>query len=184
MCQTEDSACFAKHCEINRSILVWRSKPTPFWDVCGVSFMDIDAYKSSLRSCDGEISEMENRIKTIRSQISETEKAKENAKGIRTDFDSFVSRKKQANSGKMRPNLLKSFSSFLNKATALLTGTEYNKANDSIEEINRMLNSKLKTLQNDLDYCQKELARLKNQRNSIYSEYVKLLNTQQESEDS
>lgn len=142
--------------------------------------MDIESYRSTLNSLDYQISDMENKIRNIRNEISETEQAKESSRRIRNDFDGFVSRKKHRNSRDTRGRLVKSFSSFINKVSNLLSGPEYTKANDQIEEISRLLNSKLNTLYNDLEYCNQELIRLRNRRDSTYADYLSLLNSMEE----
>ena len=119
--------------------------------------MDTEAYKKALNCYDSQISEMEKTIRNIRNEIAETEEARENAKGIRNDFERFVERKKRRNSEQVKGKLVKSFSSFIAKATNLLTGTEYNQANERIEEINRLLSSKIRSLYDDMDYCKFEL---------------------------
>lgn len=145
--------------------------------------MDAETYKKALNSYDTQILEMERAIRNLRKEITEAEEAKENAKGIRNDFDRFVSRKKQKNSKQTKGKLVKSFSSFIAKATSLLTGSEYNQANERIEEINRLLSSKIKSLYDDLDYCKRELSRLKQQRNTTYSEYMMFLKSLEEEEE-
>lgn len=142
--------------------------------------MDAESYKRALNSYDAQISEMERTIRNLRNEIAEAEEAKENAKGIRSDFDRFVARKKQKNSKQTKGKLVKSFSSFIAKATSLLTGSEYNQANEKIEEINRLLSSKIKSLYDDLDYCKRELSRLKTQRDTTYSEYMGFLKSLEE----
>lgn len=137
--------------------------------------MDAETYKRTLNSYDSQISEMERTIQNLHNEIAEAEEAKENAKGIRNDFDCFVARKKQRNSRQTKRKFVKSFSSFITKATNLLTGSEYNQANERIEEINRLLSSKIRSLYNDLDYCKRELSRLKQKRNATYSEYMAFL---------
>ena len=142
--------------------------------------MDAETYRSTLNSFDVQILEMERTICNLCNEITEAEVAKENAKGIRSDFDSFVTRKKQKNSRQTKGRFVKSFSSFLAKATNLLTGSEYNQANEKIEEINRLLSSKIKSLYDDLDFCKRELSSLKQQRDATYSEYVCFLNSLEE----
>lgn len=137
--------------------------------------MDAETYKKALNSYDSQISEMERTIRNLRNEIAKAEEARENAKGIRNDFDRFVARKKQKNSKPTKGKLVKSFASFIAKATNLLTGSEYNQANERIEEINRLLSSKIKSLYDDLDYCKRELSRLKQQRNTTYSDYMGFL---------
>ena len=142
--------------------------------------MDTETYKKALNCYDSQILEMENTIRNIRNEIAETEEAKENAKGIRNDLERFVERKKRRNSEQVKGKLVKSFSSFIAKATNLLTGTEYNQANERIEEINRLLSSKIRSLYDDMDYCKFELSRLKQQRNATYSEYMAFLKSIEE----
>lgn len=142
--------------------------------------MDAEAYKVALNRCDSQISEMERTIHNLRNKIAEAEEARENAKGIRNDFDRFVARKKQKNSKQTKGKLVKSFSSFIARVTNLLTGSEYNQANERIEEINRLLSSKIKSLYDDLDYCERELSRLKQQRNTTYYEYMRYLKSLEE----
>lgn len=142
--------------------------------------MNAESYKRAFNSYDAQISEMERTIRNLRNEIAEAEEAKENAKGIRSDFDRFVARKKQKNSKQTKGKLVKSFSSFIAKATSLLTGSEYNQANEKIEEINRLLSSKIKSLYDDLDYCKRELSRLKRQRDITYSEYMGFLKSLEE----
>lgn len=142
--------------------------------------MDAEIYKRTLNSYDSQISEMERTIRNLHTEIAEAEEARENAKGIRNDFDRFVARKKQRNSKQTKGKLVKSFSSFIAKATSLLTGSEYNQANERIEEINRLLSSKIRSLYDDLDYCKRELSRLEQQRNATYSEYMGFLKSLEE----
>lgn len=142
--------------------------------------MDAESYKLALNNFDAQISEMEQTIRNLRNEIAEAEEAKENAKGIRSDFDRFVARKKQKNSKQTKGKLVKSFSSFIAKATSLLTGSEYNQANERIEEINRLLSSKIKSLYEDLDYYKRELSRLKSQRDTTHSEYMSFLKSFEE----
>lgn len=142
--------------------------------------MDTETYKKALNCYDSQILEMENTIRNIRNEIAETEEAKENAKGIRNDFERFVERKIRRNGEQVKGKLVKSFSSFIAKATNLLTGTEYNQANERIEEINRLLSSKIRSLYDDMDYCKFELSRLKQQRNATYSEYMAFLKSIEE----
>ena len=61
-----------------------------------------------------------------------------------------------------------------------MTGTEYNQANERIEEISRLLSSKIRSLYDDMDYCKSELSRLKQQRNATYSEYMAFLKSIEE----
>lgn len=142
--------------------------------------MDADAYKSALNTYDSRILEMERMIHNLHSEIAEAEEAKENAKGIRTDFDSFVERKRQRNSKSTKGKFVKSFSSFIAEATNLLTGSEYNQANERIDEINRLVTSKIRSLNDDLDCCKRDLSRLKEQRDAIYSEYMGFLKSLEE----
>lgn len=142
--------------------------------------MDAESYRRALNNFDAQISEMERTIRNLRNEIAEAEEAKENAKGIRSDFDRFVARKKQKNSKQTKGKLVKSFSSFIAKATSLLTGSEYNQANERIEGINRLLSSKIKSLYDDLDYCKRELSRLKRQRDTTHSEYMGFLKSLEE----
>ncbi len=142
--------------------------------------MDAESYKRLINNYDAQISEMERTIRNLRNEIAEVEAAKENAKGIRSDFDRFVGRKKQKNSKQTKGKLVKSFSSFIAKATSLLTGSEYNQANERIEEINRLLSSKIKSLYEDLDYCKRELSLLRRQRDTTYSEYMGYLKSLEE----
>lgn len=142
--------------------------------------MDEETYKKTLNSYDLQILEMERTIQNLHNEIAEVEEAKENAKGIRNDFDRFVERKKQRNCRQTKRMFTKSFSSFIAKATNLLTGAEYNQANERVEEINRLLSTKIKSLYDDLDYCKCELSRLKQQRNATCSGYMAFLKSFEE----
>ncbi len=56
--------------------------------------MDAELYKKALNNYDAQISEMERKICNLRNEIAEAEEARENAQGIRSDFDCFVARKR------------------------------------------------------------------------------------------
>lgn len=71
--------------------------------------MDTETYKKALNCYDSQILEMENTIRNIRNEIAETEEAKENAKGIRNDFERFVERKKEEIANKSKENLSNRF---------------------------------------------------------------------------
>ena len=144
--------------------------------------MNTESYEITLKNLDWQISEMENKIRSIQGEIREAEQAKESSKGIKNDFDYFVSREKQKNSRDTRGRLVKSFSSFINKVSDLLSGHEYTQASEKIEEIGRILNTKLRTLYEDLEYCKQELYRLKDQRETAYASYRALLNSSNKGE--
>lgn len=56
--------------------------------------MDAKLYNKTLNNYGVQISKMERKICNLRNEVAEVEKNKENAKGIRIDFDCFVARKR------------------------------------------------------------------------------------------
>lgn len=139
-------------------------------------------FETQIKKYDIEIADLKGSITDLKAQILEAEMAQKNAKGLREGFDGFVSSKKQKNCRTTNGNHIKAFMSFINKATVLLTGPEYNRAKDSVEEINRLLIEKLKKLNSDLDYCSKRLGTLQVQRQELNSQYVNFLNAQKSEE--
>ena len=137
--------------------------------------MDLETIKARIRNLDIRISNENEQIKTVSTNLDEAKDALKSAKKLQAEFDAFVSHHKQARDNNIFENSLKSFQSFLNKTQRMLTGAEYNKANGNVEEMIRISSQEINKLDEDLMFCRRELSRLKEEKEELMAEYKALL---------
>lgn len=133
--------------------------------------MDLEAVKQRIRDIDNEIAAVILQIGKLEDAIEESHGALKSAKKVQQEFDDFVSRKRKSKDSNMLENAPKSFKNFLDMASSILTGDDYWKAKDRVDELCRIASMKNKSQNEDLDYCKKELQRLKRQREDLMAEY-------------
>lgn len=133
--------------------------------------MDFESYNSRIRVIDAQISEIKAKISKLEDQIMEAQAAANSADKLRREFEDFVARRKKSMEKPTKGINLKSFISFISKATSMLTGSDYWRARDQIDEMSRLANQKLKLYDEDLDYCKQELRRLNKQKETIMADY-------------
>ncbi len=133
--------------------------------------MDFESYQSEIRAIDAQINEVKAAIRKLKEQIAETEAAANSSRKLRGEFEEFVARRKTSMERPTKGINLKMFTGFVNKATSLLTGSDYWRTIDQIEEMNRLMKRKLAVYDDDLDYCERELRQLNKQKEMIMAEY-------------
>lgn len=129
---------------------------------------------------DNKIAELNQSIKKIRKEIEETEEAMSESKLFSEDLEKFVADRKAINNKYTGISHLKSFSGLLNKASGILSGTEYSSVKDKISGAQSMISKKLIKLREDLDYLEKELARAKSEQHTVGLEFEAFLNSEKE----
>lgn len=137
--------------------------------------MELESIQVKIRTLDNEISDVNRQIGKLNDELEESYAALQSAKKVQREFEEFVSRRKRAKDSNPFGNALKSFESFLSKASSILTGDDYWKAKDRVDELNRVASRKIQVQSEDLEYCKKELRRLKRQREELMVEYNSLL---------
>ncbi len=145
--------------------------------------MELENIQNKIRIIDNEIRELNQQKRRLENEIDEAERALESAQKVRREFDSFVTRRRSAKDRPTKQSILKSFTSFINKATAMLTGGEYSQASGKVDELASVARSKIKRYTEDLNYCKSEIKRLKRQRESLSYDYNALLAQQNEGEE-
>ena len=133
--------------------------------------MDLEAVKQRIRDIDNEIAAFTRQIGKLEDALEESRGALKSAKKVQQEFDDFVSRRRKSKDSNMFENALKSFKNFLDKASSILSGDDYWKAKDRVDELCRIASTKINSQNEDLDYCKKELRRLKRQREDLMAEY-------------
>lgn len=152
-------------------------------ELFGGDMMEFENIQNEIRAIDNEISELNQQKRRLENEIIEAESALESAQKVRREFDVFVTRRRSDRDKPTKQSMLKSFTSFINKATAMLTGSEYSKVSSKVEELTSVAKSKIKQYTEDLSYCKSEIKRLKEQRESLLYDYNVLIDQQNESED-
>ncbi|MBQ5911025.1 MAG: hypothetical protein IIW94_03330 [Clostridia bacterium] len=137
--------------------------------------MELENIQNRIREIDNEIKYLNSQKAKLENNIEEAEQAAATAKKARKEFDDFVSRRRAAKNKPVKQSLLKSFKSFVNRANALLSGGEYSSASSKVDELATVISNKIKHYTNDLDYCKREIRRLKNEKASLSADYNNLL---------
>ena len=137
--------------------------------------MDLETTKARLNDLEVQISDLQREIKAMALELEEAEAAQENAKKAQNEFEEFVSRRKQAKDRNVFTDMIKSFQSFLAKANNILTGNDYWRARDRVDELSRLANAEVKRHTEDLLYCKKELRSLEIEREEVAAEYKAML---------
>lgn len=137
--------------------------------------MDLDTIKERLRYLDSRISDVNAQINTISEDLEDAQAAQQSAKKLQTEFESFVSRRKQARDRNLFENGLRSFQSFLSKAKRMLMGEDYWRANSQVEEMLHVTNQEINRLGEDLSFCKRELWALTAEKDDLMAEYKVLM---------
>ena len=133
--------------------------------------MDFVTYQRKMQNLDRKVEELKAQIRKLKKELDEAEAAKESAIKFRGEFNSFISRRKKAKNKPVKNPLLKAFKSFAKKADTLLTGDSYHKTADKVDEMKRVAERKIRSIKEDITYCEKELRQLVNQQNMLTAEY-------------
>ena len=136
--------------------------------------MDLETVKSKIHNLDVRIADIKKQIKNLSDKLEDAQDAQKSAKRLQSDFESFVSRRRQAKDRNIFENGLKSFQSFLNKTKRLLVGEEYGKANDNVEEMLRITTKEVDAISEDLSFCKNELSKLTSEKDELMEKYKAL----------
>ena len=137
--------------------------------------MNLETIKERLRNLDIRISDINEQIKTTSGDLEDAQAALQSAKKLQSEFESFVSRRKQTRDRNIFENGLRSFQSFLSKARRMLMGDDYWKANSHVEEMIHITNQEINRLSADLSFCRRELWTLTTEREELMAEYKVLM---------
>ncbi len=137
--------------------------------------MDLESVKQQIRIIDQEISDLTQQFEKISDELEELQEAMLGAAKIQEEFDNFVISMKSSKDNSICEGILKSFSSFLSKANDLLTGDDYWKAKDDVDEISHIVSQRVNSRSEDLELCDKEIKKLKQQREDLILEYKSLV---------
>ena len=144
--------------------------------------MELENIQNKIRMIDAELEELKSQKRRLENELAEAEGALATAKKVSKEFDSFVSRKRSAKDRPTKKSILKSFTSFINKASAMLTGNDYSQAKGKVEELTNVVKAKIKRYTEDLNYCKTEIKNLQRQKEMLMYEYNTLLKQQNEGE--
>ena len=137
--------------------------------------MDEQSYLSQLNAIDREIAEYEQNLKRFRTEREEADEARRSMGRMREKLDEFVERRRARLLSFDRSNSACCFSSFFTQADTLLNGAPHQRAQERIDDAASTLSGSIRRLDGDIDYCGRELARLRAAREDLYSAYRTML---------
>ena len=137
--------------------------------------MDEQSYLSQLNAYDREIADYEQNLKRFRTEREEADEARRSVSRMRSDMDGFLSRRRAALQRLVRSNSATCFTSFLENAETLLYGAPYQRSQGRMDELEGTIRGDIRRLDGDIDFCTRELARLRAERESLYSAYQSML---------
>lgn len=118
--------------------------------------MSVENVEKQLKNYNEQIEALQSKMFYLKEEIKEAEEAFENAQKFHGDFNTFVNKAGNIKESLLENISLKSVVSFTGKIADILTGKEYNAAENKFLEINEYIKSEIIRMEAEYEECKQQ----------------------------